>query len=398
MSTRTLIRSLITARRMTSILFGNLTPQIRTAGQERKRTPKTLLTLTLFCVGLGCSVTVFVTQAHRQNVPTVVLQASERVLEEVPSITGITWSTKDDLLYGVSATNPGLYAYDPKSRTAKQVGALNLNGGSVAAGLSGDVYVSAGESGVHAFNQTKSTVKRVATRSWHSLALLADESIVVSPSDGNSLFSLFKSTGEPVKRIGQKKDFVVKGTAQNEFFNQGVVTVNQADNTIYYVFTHALVPTVQHFNKEGVLLAEFQVEGAAIDLQVGLTRQILRAKQGENCARGFTVITSATVDPTTGHLWLGMNGSSEHGTVYEYSREGVKLKEYAFLLKHPSNLGEIITGINGLVVRAPFIYVLTSQGAVYKFNQEDDVSAKLRALRAELKDAMTSGIQTLSIS
>lgn len=34
-------------------------------------------------------------------------------------------------------------------------------------------------------------------------------------------------------------------------------------------------------------------------------------------------------------------------------------------------------GINGLVVRAPFIYVLTSQGAVYKFNQEDDVSAKL---------------------
>lgn len=398
MSTRTLIRSLITAKRMTSILFGNLTPQIHTAGRERKRTPKTLLTLTLFCVGLGCSVTVFVTQAHRQNVPTVVLQASERVLEEVPSITGITWSAKDDLLYGVSATNPGLYAYDPKSRTAKQVGALNLNGGSVAAGLSGDVYVSSGESGVHAFNPSKPTVKPVATRSWHSLALLADESIVVSPSDDNSLFSLFKSTGEPVKRIGQKKEFVVKGTAQNEFFNQGVVAVNQVDNTIYYVFTHALVPTVQHFNKEGVLLAEFQVEGAAIDLQVGLTRQILRAKQGENCAGGFTVITSATVDPTTGHLWLGMNGSSKHGTVYEYSREGVKLKEYAFLLKQPSNLGDIITGINGLVVRAPFIYVLTSQGAVYKFNQEDDVSAKLRALRAELKDAMTSGIQTLSIS
>jgi hypothetical protein len=158
------------------------------------------------------------------------------------------------------------------------------------------------------------------------------------------------------------------------------------DNTIYYVFTHALAPTVQHFNKEGELLAEFQVEGAAIDLQAGLTKQILRAKEGENCARGFTVITSATVDPTTGHLWLGMNGSSKQGTVYEYSPEGVKLKEYAFLLKQPSNLGDIITGINGLVVRAPLIYVLTSQGTVYKFNQEDDVSAKLRALRPELKD------------
>ena len=383
MSTRTLLRSLITATGMTSIKFGNLPPQIHTAGQEQKRTLKTLLTLTLFCFGLGCSVTVFVTQAHRQNVPTVVLQASERVLEEVPSITGITWSAKDDLLYGVSATNPGLYAYDPVSRTAKQVGPLNLNGGSVAAAPSGDVYVSAGESGVHALNKTKPTVKRVATRGWHSLALLADESIVVSPSDDNSLFSIFKSLGgPPVKRIGQKKEFVVKGTAQNEFFNQGVVAVNQVDNTIYYVFTHALVPTVQHFNKEGELLAEFQVEGAAIDLQAGLTKQILRAKEGENCARGFTVITSATVDPTTGHLWLGMNGSSKQGTVYEYSREGVKLKEYGFLLKQPSNLGDIITGINGLVVRAPFIYVLTSQGAVYKFNQEDNVSPKLRALRA----------------
>jgi hypothetical protein len=327
-----------------------------------------------------------VTQAQRQNA-TVVLQASERVLEEVPSITDITWSAKDDSLYAVSATNPGLYVYEQKSRTAKQVGALNLQGRSVAAAPSGDVYVSAGESGVHALSQTKPTVKRVATRSWHSLALLADESIVVSPSDDNSLFSILKSIdGSPVKRIGQKKEFVVKGTPQNEFFNQGVVAVNQMDNTIYYVFTHALVPTVQHFNKKGELLAEFQVEGAAIDLQTGFTKQILRTKEGENCARGFTVITSATVDPTTGHLWLGMNGSSKQGTVYEYSREGVKLKEYAFLLKQPSNLADIITGINGLVVRAPFIYVLTSQGAVYKFNQEYDVSAKLRALRAELKD------------
>ena len=226
----------------------------------------------------------------------------------------------------------------------------------------------------------------MATRSWRSLALLADESIVVSPSDDNSLFSIFKSPGGPVKRIGQKKEFVLKGTAQNEVFNQGVVAVNEVDNTIYYVFTHALTPTVQHFNKDGELLAEFQVGGAAIDLQTGLTREILRAKAGENCAGGFTVITSATVDPTTGHLWLGMNGSSKHGTVYEYSREGVKLKEYAFLLNQPSSLGDIITGIKGLVVRAPFIYVLTSQGAVYKFNLEHDVSAKLRAQRAELKD------------
>src|ERR1043165_8049994 len=101
MSTRVLIRSLITAIGMTSIFFGKLTTQIHTAGQERKRTPKTLLTIIFFSGGPLCSLTVFVTQGHRQNVPTVVLQASERVLEEVPSITGITWSAKDDLLYGV---------------------------------------------------------------------------------------------------------------------------------------------------------------------------------------------------------------------------------------------------------------------------------------------------------
>src|SRR4051794_33015596 len=106
-----------------------------------------LLTLTLFCIGVGCSV-VFVTGARRPHVATVVLQASERVLEDVPSITGITWSAKDNSLYGVSATNPGLYAYEPESKTAKQLGALTVNGGSVAAAPSGDVYVSAGESGL----------------------------------------------------------------------------------------------------------------------------------------------------------------------------------------------------------------------------------------------------------
>lgn len=352
-----------------------------------------LLTLTLFCVVVGCTVTVFVIGARRPNVPTVVLQASERVLEDVPAITGITWSAKDNLLYGVSSTNTGLYAYNPENKTAKQIGALTVNGGSVTAAPSGDVYVTAGDSGVVALSQAKPDVKRVTNRSWHSLALLADDTMVVSPSDDNSLFSTFKSPGSPVKRIGHKKEFVLKGTPQNEFFNQGLVAVNQLDNTIYYVFTHALTPTVQHFNKEGALISEFAVEGAAIDLQAGFTKKILQAKEGENCARGFTVITSATVDPTTGHLWLGMNGSSKSGTVYEYSAEGAKLKEYAFLLRRPSNLGDIITGINGLVVRAPFIYVLTSDGAVYKFNLENDVSASLRAMPAALQDgpAKSSG-------
>jgi hypothetical protein len=125
-----------------------------------------LSALTLFCVGLGCFVTVIVTRAQRQNVPTVVLQASERVLKDVPSVTGITWSAKDGLLYGVSATRPGLYAYEPESKTAKQVGSLTLNGGSVAAAPSGDVYVSADDSGVLALNQAKPAV-RLAGRPEH---------------------------------------------------------------------------------------------------------------------------------------------------------------------------------------------------------------------------------------
>lgn len=350
------------------------------------------LTLTLFCIGLGCSVTAFVTRAYRQTVPIVVLQASERAFEDVPAITGITWSAKDNLLYAVSSTNPGLYAYESESKTAKQVGALTLNGGSVAAAPSGDVFVSAGESGVLTLSQAKPAARRVAGRSWHSLDVLTDNSFVVSPSDDKSLFSIFKSPGGPVQRIGQKKTFLVKGKAQNEFFNQGIVAVNQMDNTIYYVFTHALAPTVQHFTKQGELISEFQVEGAAIDLQSGLTKQILATKEDENCAGGYTVITSAAVDASTGHLWLGMNGSTKQGTVYEYSPEGVKLKEYAFLIKQPSDLGDIITGINGLAVRAPFIYLLTSDGAVYKFNLNNDVAASLRARRddAPAKPEQTS--------
>jgi hypothetical protein len=59
---------------------------------------------------------------------------------------------------------------------------------------------------------------------------------------------------------------------------------------------------------------------------------MLKTKEGENSG-GFTVIT-ATVDATTGHLWIGMNGTSKQGTVYEYSPEGAKLKEYAFSLNN----------------------------------------------------------------
>lgn len=145
-------------------------------------------------------------------------------------------------------------------------------------------------------------------------------------------------------------------------------------DAIYYVSTYAPIPTIRKFSTDGRLLSEFVVGGAAVDYQVKVANDFLRQKQS-NVVGGIDIITSATVDSSTGHLWISMNGTSKTGVVYEYDQNGVKVCEYAFGFKEPQGYSDIVTGIKDIVVRDPWIYVLAWDGRIYRFNLNNSARA-----------------------
>jgi len=133
------------------------------------------------------------------------------------------------------------------------------------------------------------------------------------------------------------------------------------------VSTYAPQPYVSRFNSEGQLLGEFQIEGDAVDLQTGFATEFLNRRT--LCSGGITVMTSATVDPATGHLWVAMNGLSTHGTVYEYDQTGTKLRELAFLLDS-NNKRQNVTHVKDIAVSGDSLSLLTWGGA-YNFKLSD---------------------------
>ena len=194
-----------------------------------------------------------------------------------------------------------------------------------------------------------------------SIAVLSNGNVVVaSPFNGKNLH-LYNSQGLLLASFGDIRPFDASQT-ENEFLNEGRVVVGPGDQ-IYYVSTYAPQPYVLKFSSEGQLLGEFQIEGEAVDLQTGLTKEFLNRRGF--CNGGVTIITSATVDPETGHLWLGMNGLSTQGTVYEYDQTGTKVREFAFLLDS-NNKRHNVTHVKDMAVSGDSLSILT-WGGTYDF-------------------------------
>src|SRR6185295_20231962 len=118
---------------------------------------------------------------------------------------------------------------------------------------------------------------------------------------------------------------------------------------------------------EGQLIAEFRVEGDAVDFQTDLTKDFLSRKRTDQSG-GITIITSASVSDS-GHLWLGMNGLSTQGTVYEYDESGSKVREYALLLNSNSKQHNV-THVKDIAVSSDTVDVLT-WGGTYSFKFSD---------------------------
>jgi hypothetical protein len=183
------------------------------------------------------------------------------------------------------------------------------------------------------------------------------------------LLYLYGPRGSRLGSFGEMRNFDTKSYRQNRFLNKGKIVIGPSD-TIYYVSRFAPAPTVQKFSSDGQLLSEFAINGDAIDFQLKVANDFLREK-GSSVAGGFDIVTSATVDPSTGHLWVSMNGTSKTGVVYEYDTSGVKLRTYAFVLKGLSGYTRIITGVKDLAVRNRSIYLLTWEGLLYRFSVDN---------------------------
>ncbi|MFY9556878.1 MAG: hypothetical protein WAV47_19375 [Blastocatellia bacterium] len=194
----------------------------------------------------------------------------------------------------------------------------------------------------------------------YSLALLSNGNVVIaSPNDGK-LLHIYDTSGRKLRSFGDLKLYDLTNDSQNLFLNKGKVVVDSSDN-IYYVFKYAPAPTVLKYSKKGKLISEFAIEGTSINLQVEAARKYLRTKPSNEV--GSIVITnSATIDPTTGNLWICMNGSSRSGLVYEYSTKGKKLREYSVLLDVSSVRSPVLTYVTDILVRTPSIYVVVDSG------------------------------------
>jgi hypothetical protein len=334
--------------------------------------------------------------ARRQLVPLVILQSSERILEDVPFISALApASSRDDKeIYFLRRDRSNIAIYDGERRRSKEVVSFGRDPKALAIGTQGRVYV-ASESEVRVIDPTGRSLGSFPIPNPTSLAVSANGDVVVSSPDSGKLLHVFDQAGLPLRMIGEQKRFDIRNLSQNSFLNRGKVLMGPS-GILYYVSIFAPTPTVQKFSSQGELLLEFAVEGNAVDLQLEHAKEFLVTKNAETVG-GFHVITSAATDPVTGHLWVGMNGSSTHGTVtpgsgvlYEYDSDGQKLAEYGLLLNSPLAATGIITDVRDITVNTPWIHVLTSQSQVYRFNMNDRLEGANGQRKMEFKGTLAS--------
>jgi hypothetical protein len=268
-------------------------------------------------------------------------------------------------LYSLDAMTGDLIVYEKNGKPAKKVADSLLNVEAFAVGPQHELYLAQKDSMVRIVSSDRRRLNAFHTVYPKSIAVLGNGNVVVaSPFNGKNLH-LYNRQGLLLASFGDIRSFDASQT-ENEFLNEGRVVVGP-DDQIYYVSTYAPQPYVLRFNSEGQLLGEFQIEGEAVDLQTGFTKEFLNRRGF--CNGGVTIITSASVSPETGHLWLGMNSLSTQGTVYEYDQTGTKVREFAFLLNSNNKIHNV-THVKDMVVSGDSLSILTT-GGTYGFKFSD---------------------------
>jgi len=262
-------------------------------------------------------------------------------------------------LYSLDAITGNLTVYK-NGKPAKKVADSFLNVEAFAVGPHDELYLAQKDSTMRIVSSDGRRLDSFHTVYPKSIAVLGSGNVVVaSPVNGRNLH-LYNAQGLWLASFGDIRLFD-SSKSQNAFLNEGKVVAGPGDQ-IYYVSTYAPEPYVLRFGSQGQLLSEFPIEGEAVDLQTGFTKEFLNRAVSNG---GFTIITSATIDPATGHLWLSMNSSSTQGSVYEYDQTGTKVREFAFLLQANNKIHNV-TDVKDLVVSGDSLTIQTT-GGTYRF-------------------------------
>ena len=306
-----------------------------------------------------------------KRVPLTVLESSGvPIISSGSKKTSLAPSKDGQTVYSLDSMTGELFVYDRNSRRLKKAEVSFANVEAFAVGPQGDLYLAQSDSTVQIMNSQGRRLNRFPTVYPRSIAVLSNGNVVIASHSNGKVLHLYSGQGVLLNSFGEPKTFV-SDYAENEFLNLGKVIAGSGDQ-IYYVSTYAVEPYVLRFSSEGKLLGEFQIEGDAVDFQTDLTRDFLTRRRSDQNG-GVTIITSATVNPYTGHLWLSMNGLSTTGTVYEYDQTGTKLREYAFLLK-TNDKRHNVTHVKDIAVSSDSLDVLT-WGGTYSLKFSDMVLA-----------------------
>lgn len=303
-----------------------------------------------------------------RRVPLTVLQSSEKPLDpDSVKKSSLAQSRDGQKIYSLSSMSGELSVYERRRGDVKRMSAWLMNVQSFAVGSQDNLYFGTADSGVQISDSTGRRLRQFATVYPWSIAALGNGNVVVASPSGGKLLHLYSSTGLRLRSFGEMKSFDPSG-AENEYLNRGKVVVGAADE-IYFVSMYAPAPFALKFDSNGNLLAEFSIEGDAIDFQTNIQKSFLR-ERNPNLTGGFTIINSASVDPETGHLWVAMNGLSTTATVYEYDAAGTKLREYAFLINSTDWRRRNLTYPKDIVVGSSTLSILTWDGT-YNFKLSD---------------------------
>lgn len=343
------------------------------------------ITIALF---LFCALTVLQravsarSSARTSQAPLIVLESSDGPLNQGALAKAIAFSPSDArLLYAVEGSANQIMVRENQSKSGESIKSFpSQNADSITVGADGNIYaVDSGSNYVRVMNAAGESLRTVPVAKAYAVGALSNGKLVVASSAGDDRIHLYGPTGATRFSVGEMKLFDNKSRQQNRFLNRGKIAIGPSD-TIYFVSSFAPTPTVQKYSSDGQLISEFAVSGEAVDFQLKIANDFLRERKS-SLIGGFGIVTSATVDPSTGHLWISMNGTSKTGVVYEYDTNGVKLREYAFVLKGDSAYTGIITGVKDLVVRNNWIYLLTWDGLVYRFSLNNTVSVQPRGVK-----------------
>src|ERR1044072_4457515 len=217
-----------------------------------------LLPVILFVTLAAFVMSAYRGSAHRQAVPLVTLQSSERILGDVPFISALA-STNDKQIYVLRRDTPKITVYDLEHKRSKEILPFGRAAKLLAISSQGNMYL-ASDSEIRVIDPTGRSLTTFPIPNPSSIAISANGDVVMNSTDSGKLLHVYDQTGSRSRSMGELKQFDSGNRSQNAFLNRGKVLAGPSD-TFYYVSIFAPAPTVQKFSSEGKLLLEFAIEG-----------------------------------------------------------------------------------------------------------------------------------------